>query len=136
MPETPDQVSSGGPASEHRDLRFAELDAQIQAEEVARQQSRAPAPKRRRHPGPRLSAAVRKEIARFARELRQHRKVFIADPKLKDRASLAEGGPLRERPWRQEPRFFATAQACIPGQGKDSMRVRCTPRGPARVLES
>jgi len=68
-------------------IRFAELDAQIDAGEASRQ-SRPNAkrkPKRRR-PGPRLPAAVRKEIARFARELRQHRKLFIADPKLKDRA--------------------------------------------------
>jgi hypothetical protein len=74
--------------NEDRDPRFAELDAQIEAENANRQQqATAPKSKHRRRPGPRLPTAVRKEIARFARELRQHRKLFIADPKLKDRAS-------------------------------------------------
>jgi hypothetical protein len=75
--------------NESRDLRFAELDAQIEARQAARHQRTAAAkPKRVSRRGPRLPAAVRKEIARFARELRrQHRNLFTADPKLKDRAS-------------------------------------------------
>lgn len=76
-------------SQETRDPRFAELDAQIQAERAARQRETAAKPKRhRRRPGPALPATVRKEIARFARELKRgHRQLFIADPKLRDRAS-------------------------------------------------
>jgi hypothetical protein len=81
-------LGNGDVTMENRDPRFAELDAQIEAEQATRRQTPAPKPKRRRRPGPRLPASVRKEIARFARELRrQHRKFFTADPKLKDRAA-------------------------------------------------
>lgn len=74
--------------NESRDPRFAELDAKIDAGEAARQQRPdvVRKPKRRRS-GPRLPAVVRKEIARFARELRQQWRLFLADPKLKDRAA-------------------------------------------------
>jgi hypothetical protein len=70
---------------EYRDSRFAELDAQIEAAKVDRQQ-RPPARKRKRTRPP-LPREVRKEITQCARQLRQHRKVFMADPKLKDRVS-------------------------------------------------
>lgn len=75
---------------EIRDPRFAELDAQIKSEEAEcqRRPDLVRQARRRRSPVPRLPAAVRKEIARFARELRRaHRKLFIADPKLKDRVA-------------------------------------------------
>ena len=68
--------------------RFAELDAQIQAEVQVRRNRPKAKPERRRRSTPRLPAALRKEIARFARELtRNHRPLFKPDPKLKDRAS-------------------------------------------------
>ncbi len=84
----PEPSGIGAFAGEYRDARFAELDAQIKNQEPVRpRQQRTPAkPKRRRH-GPRLPAVVRKEITRCAQQLRQHRKLFMADPKLKDRAA-------------------------------------------------
>jgi hypothetical protein len=76
---------------ETRAARFAELDAQIQAETQARPERPLPMPRRkprRRRSTPSVPAPVRKEIARFARELiRLHRQAFMADRKLKDRAS-------------------------------------------------
>jgi hypothetical protein len=55
-------------------------------------QGQSPIPKRkpkrkaRRRSIPPLPAQLRKEIARLSRELnRQHRKLLMADPKLKDR---------------------------------------------------
>jgi hypothetical protein len=80
------QVSICG---EYRDARFSELDAQIAAKKMARQQqSTAMRPRRRRRrPGTRLPAVVRKEIVQCARQLRQHSKLFTADSKLKDRAA-------------------------------------------------
>jgi ribosomal protein L20 len=73
---------------ESRAPRFAELDAQIQAETEGRQDR----PQRKRRPRrpstSRLPAAVRKEVTRFARGLnRQHGQQFRADPKLKDRVT-------------------------------------------------
>jgi hypothetical protein len=83
-----EQVGSDDVTTECRDSRFAELDAQIDADEAARQRRPDVARKAKRgRSGPRLPAALRKEIAHFARELRRHRNLFIADPKLKDRAS-------------------------------------------------
>jgi hypothetical protein len=70
-------------ANESRDLRFAELDARIKAEESTRKE-RPKQPKR--YPtGHRLAREVRNEITRCAQQLRQHRKLFMADSKLKDR---------------------------------------------------
>jgi hypothetical protein len=70
-----------------RDPRFAELNAQIQADAQARQNRPRVKPKLRRS-APHLPAAVRKEITRLARELnRQYRALFMADLKLKDRAA-------------------------------------------------
>lgn len=85
MPDTEEPVSTGASANEHRVPRFAELDAQLADEKKARQQGPAPKTPRRRRSGPRLPAVVRKEITRCARELRQHRQLLMADPKLKDR---------------------------------------------------
>jgi hypothetical protein len=87
MPGTSEEIGGSDVAVEHRDPRFDELDSQIEAREVARQQKAPAKPGKRRRSAPRLPAALRKEIARFARDLRQHRKLFAADPKLKDRAS-------------------------------------------------
>ena len=89
MRGTLEQGGSGEVAIEHRDPRFAQLDAQIKAEQAVRQQKPDVGRKaRRRRPRPRLPAAVRKEIARFARELRrQHHKLFATDSKLKHRAA-------------------------------------------------
>lgn len=87
MPGTLERDDSGDVANENRDPRFAELDAQIQSEKTSRTGKFRTKPRRRRT-GPRLPAAVRQEIAHFAQELtRQHRKFFIADPKLKDRTA-------------------------------------------------
>jgi len=77
-------VALTGSNQESRDPRFAELDAQIEAEESSRVE-RPKQPKRYRT-GHRLPRDVRKEITRCAQRLRQHRKLFMADPKLKDRA--------------------------------------------------
>jgi hypothetical protein len=37
------------------------------------------------------------------------------------------GGPFRERPWRQEPRSFATSKKCIPSQVLDPVQGTYTP---------
>jgi hypothetical protein len=79
------------PSQQYRDPRFVELDARIEAVQRARTSPKPskskPRPRpRRSHEG--IPAAVRKEITRLARELnRQHRNLFMADPKLKDRAA-------------------------------------------------
>jgi hypothetical protein len=86
---------------EHRAPRFAELDAKIKAARTTRQRSPGNRSKRHRD-GPRLPAAVRKEITRCAQQLRQHRLLFISDPKLKDRAArfLRSLLPPRRKRWR------------------------------------
>lgn len=73
---------------EHSIQRFAELDAQIQAQ--AERRHGRPKQKhklhRRSHAG--IPAVVRKEITRLARELnRKHHQLFIVDHKLKDSAA-------------------------------------------------
>jgi hypothetical protein len=72
---------------ESRDTRFAELDAQIEAEAESHHQRTPSKSKRRRRSGPRLPAAVRKEITLCVRQLRKHRTFFVEDEKLKDRAA-------------------------------------------------
>ena len=89
MPNTPDQVGGGEIASEYRDPRFAELDAQIKAANVDRQQRPAACERKGQRARPALPREVRKEITQFARQLRQHRKLFISDPTLKDRVARA-----------------------------------------------
>ena len=88
MRETPNQDGSGDLATEFRDPRFAELDAQIKAAKADR---RPVARKRkRRQAGPALPREIRKEVTQLARQLkRQHRHLFTADPKLKDRVARA-----------------------------------------------
>jgi hypothetical protein len=66
--------------------RFAELDAQIKAEESTRKERPSGKQPKRYRTGHLLPREVRKEITRCAQQLRQHRKLFMADPKLKDRA--------------------------------------------------
>jgi hypothetical protein len=84
----PDQVGIGDAAIDHRDPRFAELDAQIKAEQVERQQKQRPAARKRQRAGPALPREIRKDITQFTRQLkRQHRHLFNADPKLKDRVA-------------------------------------------------
>jgi len=74
-----------------RSPRFAELDAQIQAEAEKRMQPPQSNQKRkpRRRSTPPLPAPVRKEITRIARELNRqpYRKLFTADAKLRDRVA-------------------------------------------------
>ena len=82
------ELDGSGIGNEFRDPRFTELDAQIQAAKVERQQSPAKR-NRRQHAGPALPREVRKEITRCAQALRQHRKFFIADAKLKDPVARA-----------------------------------------------
>ena len=67
--------------SESRAPRFAELEAQIQAE-TERRQDRPQRKRRARRPSTsRLPAAVRKEITRLARVLnREHGQLFKAAP--------------------------------------------------------
>jgi hypothetical protein len=81
----PDEAGSDDVAIEYRDPRFAELDAQIQAAKGDQQQR--PAARKRQRARPQLPREVRKEITRCARRLQPHRKLFIADAKLKDRVS-------------------------------------------------
>jgi hypothetical protein len=89
MPETPDQVGSADVAIEYRDPRFAELDAQIEAGNADRHQRPATRKRKRQRAGPALPCEVRKEVTHCARQLRQHRKLFISDPTLKDRVARA-----------------------------------------------
>ncbi len=89
---------------EWRIPRFAELDAEIQAQ--AEQPRNTPQCNGKREPRRRsdvgMPAAVRKEITRVARELnRQHRNAFLADPKLKDRASRLLRSMLLPKPRRR-----------------------------------
>src|SRR5215469_12659359 len=73
--------------AEYRIDRFAELDAQIQAEDDQRRAAAA-TPKRRRRQEPNVPAAMCKEITQSCGLLRRkHRALFMADPKLKDRAA-------------------------------------------------
>ena len=82
MPAGPESTSS-----EYRDLRFAELDVLIAAKDAARMSPKArPKHRRKRRKAAAVPPAIRKEIARFARELKRHHKaLFLGDPKLKDR---------------------------------------------------
>lgn len=82
--------ATAAPPEEHRsDVRFAELDAQIEAEKAERSHTRAgPRKGERRHLKPPLPRDVRKDIVRFAIELsRKHRDLFKSDPKLKERVA-------------------------------------------------
>jgi len=87
MRGTLDQIAAGDVANQYREPRFAELDAQIDGEGAERQREPNVRRKPKRRHSPRLPAAVRKEISQCARQLQQHRKLFTADAKLKDRAS-------------------------------------------------
>jgi hypothetical protein len=88
MRDGPDQLRSCDVAIESREPRFAELDAQINAANEVGQLKPAAKPNSRRPSAPRSPPPSAKGIARFARELRrEHQKLFIADPKLKVRAS-------------------------------------------------
>ena len=87
MPVRQDQIGDGNVANEHRDPRFAELDAQIKAEKV--EQKPAARKRKRQRAGPALPREVRKDITQCARQLRQHRELFTADPTLKDRVARA-----------------------------------------------
>jgi hypothetical protein len=101
MLDAPDQVGSGDAASEHRDPRFAELDAQIQAAKV--DQEPAAQKRKRQRAGPALPREIRKEVTHCARQLRQHRKLFIADPTLKERVARAFRSMLPPRRKRGRP---------------------------------
>ena len=99
---------------EQRDPRFAELDAQIEAANTNRDhQTTSPKPKRRRRHGPRLPAVVRKEITQCARKLRQQRKLFTADPKLKDRAARVLRSMLPPKRKRGRPGNPAVTEAIL-----------------------
>src|SRR5262245_34747562 len=77
-----------GNGNELRDSRFAELDAQIQAEKSNLQRKPAARKRESQRTRPPLPRQVRREITHCARKLkRQHRKLFMADPKLKERAA-------------------------------------------------
>jgi hypothetical protein len=89
MPETPDQVGSADVAIEDRDPRFAELDAQIKDEKEDPQQRPAAPKRKRQRAGPALPREIRRTVTHCARQLRQHRKLFMADPTLKDRVARA-----------------------------------------------
>jgi hypothetical protein len=111
MRDTLEQVGNGV-AIEDRDPRFAELDIQIDAAQADRNQQTRAKPRKHRRPSPRLPTAIRKEIVQFARELRrQHRNLFIADPKLKDRASRFLRSPLPPKPKRGRPGLDSVTKA-------------------------
>ena len=95
-------IASRNAAAESRTPRFAELDAQIQAEAERRQGKQQRKPNPRRRSAPPLPAAVRKEIRRLARALNgQHGRLFLADPKLKDRAGRFLKSLLLPKPRRR-----------------------------------
>lgn len=68
-----DGHSGATESGEYRGRRFADLDAQIKAEKAAQQPRTGVVGKaQHRRPGrPRLPVAVRKEIARFAQQLKR-----------------------------------------------------------------
>jgi hypothetical protein len=85
--DAPESQVFGAPERECRDPRFAELDAQIQAGQ-RKNKDRPQSKRRRRQSDPGMPAVVLKEITHVARDLtRQNRQLFLADPKLKDRAA-------------------------------------------------
>jgi len=87
MAESSESPRDGDGTVENRDPRFAELDTQIKADQAIQERRTAPTPKRqRRRSRPGVPAAVRKDISRCAQQLRRYRKLFIADPKLRERA--------------------------------------------------
>jgi hypothetical protein len=83
----PEITGIGAPSGEYRDARFSELDAQIHAAASDRQQRPAARKRKRQRARPPLPREVRKEIARCAQQLRPHRKLFMVDSKLRDRAA-------------------------------------------------
>ncbi len=98
---------------EDRDPRFAELDAQIQAEK-ANLQRKPPARKHEGHrAGPALPREVRKEITRCVQQLRQHRKLFISDPKLRDRAARFLRSLLPPQRKRGRPGLLSVSKAIL-----------------------
>ncbi len=113
MHGSPNGISSGNLTGESRDPRFDELDAKIQAESAARQQPPAPTPKRRRRADRRLPAVVRKGITQCARQLRLHCKLFMTDPKLKDRASRLLRSMLPPKRKRGRPGIPAVTKATL-----------------------
>jgi hypothetical protein len=104
---------------EHRIPRFAELDAQIQAE--AKQRQKRPQLQRKRSfqrmAG--IPAGIRKEIARAARELtRQHRMLFISDPRLRDSTARLLRSLLPPKPRRRGRPGMETVTIAIRLLGK------------------
>jgi len=55
---------------------------------------------------------------------------------VEDQLAKRPAVPLRERLWRQDPRFFATSKRCIPAQVLEPLRLMYTPCRYARVLVS
>jgi hypothetical protein len=113
MQDTPDQVGRGDVAIEYRGPRFAELDAQIQAEKAARQQRPATRKRKSQRARPPLPREVRKEIAQCAQQLRQHRKLFIADAKLKDRVARFLRSLLPPKRKRGRPPLATVSRAIV-----------------------
>jgi cation transport regulator ChaB len=111
MPDTADHVASSDVSNESRDSRFAELDAQIQAAKVERQQRPGTRKRKRQRAG--LPREVRKEINHSAQQLRQHRKLFIADPKLKDRTARFLRSLLPPQRKRGRPGLPSVSQAIL-----------------------
>jgi len=113
MPDTPNQVGSGNVASEYRVPRFAELDAQIQIHESIpphKPTERKPERRRTRSPLPR---EVRKEITRCAQQLRQYRKLFMDDPKLRERAARVLRSLLPPKRKRGRPGMRSVTRATL-----------------------
>lgn len=71
-----------------RGPRFAEIDAQIRAEDERRQNNPQPKRKPRRRSAPHLPAGLIKEITHLARAMkRKYALLFLTDAKLKERAA-------------------------------------------------
>jgi hypothetical protein len=84
----PETQHCGADETESRIRRPGEPDGDIHADTERRQGTTPRQRKRQRGSHPGIPAPVRKEITRAARELnRQCRKLFLADPGLKDRAA-------------------------------------------------
>jgi hypothetical protein len=94
--------------------RLAELDGDIPPDADRRQRGTRPKGKRRSRSRPGIPTAVRKEITRAARELnRQCRKLFLADPGLKDRGARLLRSLLPPKVKRGRPGIAAVTQAIV-----------------------
>jgi hypothetical protein len=113
MSDLPHPIGIRDTAIESRDFRFAELDAQIEAEESSRKERPSIKQLKRYRIGHGLPREVRQEIARCAQQVRKHRKLFVADPKLKDRVARFLRSLLPPRRKRGRPGIASVTEAIL-----------------------